>query len=59
MIPGWMSALAGSKSDLLARSQRLSTKKLQDVSAWRPTTPSIRDAWPTLVREFAADAPQE
>ncbi|HEV8218332.1 MAG TPA: NAD(P)-dependent oxidoreductase [Gemmatimonadaceae bacterium] len=54
MIPGWVSALAGSKSDLLGRSQRLSTKKLQDVSAWRPTTPSIRDAWPTLVREIAA-----
>ena len=59
MIPGWMSALAGSKSDLLGRSQRLSTKKLQDVSAWRPTTPSIREAWPTLVREIGAGASQE
>ncbi len=59
MIPGWLSALGGSKSDLLGRSQRLSAKKLQDVSAWRPTTPSIRDAWPTLVREIGAGAPQE
>jgi nucleoside-diphosphate-sugar epimerase len=59
MIPGWMAALAGSRSDQLGRSQRLSTKKLQDVSAWRATTPCIRDAWPTLVREFAAVAPQE
>jgi nucleoside-diphosphate-sugar epimerase len=57
MIPGWMAALGGSKSDLLGRSQRLSAKKLQDVSAWRPTTPSIREAWPTLVREIAAVAP--
>ena len=59
MIPGWMSALAGSKSDLLGRSQRLSTKKLQDVSAWRPTTRCVKDAWPTLVREIARGAPQE
>src|SRR4051812_33698576 len=61
MIPGWISALGGSKSDLLGRSQRLSAKKLQDVSAWRPTTPCIRDAWPTLVREVSAGtkAPQE
>jgi NAD dependent epimerase/dehydratase family enzyme len=58
-IPGWMAALGGSKSDLLGRSQRLSTKKLQDVSAWRATTPSVRDAWPTLVREIAAGAAQE
>lgn len=54
MVPGWMSALGGSKSDLLGRSQRLATKKLKDVSAWVPTTPSIKDAWPTLAREIAA-----
>jgi hypothetical protein len=58
MIPGWMSALGGSKSDLLGRSQRLSAKKLKDVSAWVPTTPCIKDAWPTLAREIAAVAPQ-
>ena len=59
MIPGWMTALGGSKSDLLGRSQRLSTKKLKDVSAWRPTTPSIKDAWPTLAREIVAVSAQE
>jgi nucleoside-diphosphate-sugar epimerase len=59
MIPGWIAALGGSKSALLSRSQRISNKKLKDVSAWAPTTPSVREAWPTLVREFGARADHE
>jgi len=49
-IPGWVAKLGGSMMELLARSQRISSQKLRENSDWQPATPSIRDAWPALVR---------
>jgi nucleoside-diphosphate-sugar epimerase len=54
MLPGWLVKVGGSMAELLARSQRISSRKLRDHSDWQPATPSIRDAWPALVKAAAA-----
>lgn len=50
MLPGWLVKLGGSRTELLGRSQRISSRKLRESSDWQPATPCIRDAWPALVR---------
>jgi nucleoside-diphosphate-sugar epimerase len=50
MLPAWLVKLGGSRTELLARSQRISSRKLRESSDWQPATPCIRDAWPALVR---------
>lgn len=55
-IPWWLAKLGGSTSELLARSQRLSNKKLREVTDWRPVAASVRDAWPRVVEEMSRAA---
>lgn len=56
MLPGWLVKIGGSTTELLSRSQRISSRKLRETSDWHPTAPSVRDAWPSIV---ASPAPQE
>jgi 2-alkyl-3-oxoalkanoate reductase len=55
-MPGWLIKIGGSTTELLSRSQRISSKKLRDTSDWHPATPSVRDAWPAII---ASPTPQE
>lgn len=42
-LPRWISRLAGSLGETLARSQRVSNAKLKRVSTWAPRYPSVRE----------------
>jgi nucleoside-diphosphate-sugar epimerase len=48
-VPGWMKWLLGSLGELMARSQRISNRKLKSVSSWTPKYPSVREGWPAVV----------
>ena len=52
-LPWWLVKLGGSTAELLSRSQRLSNKKLRDVTDWRPAVPSVKDAWPRVLEEIS------
>jgi nucleoside-diphosphate-sugar epimerase len=54
VLPAWLVKVGGSMTELLARSQRISSRMLGETSAWEPATPSIRDAWPALVQGTSA-----
>jgi nucleoside-diphosphate-sugar epimerase len=41
--PSWMSHLLGSLGETLARSQRVSNRKLRGASGWSPRFPSVRE----------------
>ena len=47
--PPWTAALAGSVGKMLARSVRISNRKLRDASDWAPVFPSVREGWPATV----------
>jgi nucleoside-diphosphate-sugar epimerase len=50
-MPRLLELLGGSSVALLARSQRISNHKLRDATGWRPSQPSVRDAWATLLTQ--------
>lgn len=51
-MPKVLELLGGSMVALLSRSQRLSNHKFREATGWKPATPSVRDAWPELVRQL-------
>jgi 2-alkyl-3-oxoalkanoate reductase len=51
--PPWMAHLFGSLGRLLARSQRISNKKLRAEIKWAPTYPSARAGWPATVEALS------
>jgi nucleoside-diphosphate-sugar epimerase len=48
-MPSWMTRLGGSAMRLLSRSQRISSTKLRQASAWTPRYRSAADAWPNVL----------
>jgi 2-alkyl-3-oxoalkanoate reductase len=48
--PAWFARLAGSLGETLARSQRISNRKLKAESGWTPGAPSAREGWRLVVR---------
>jgi 2-alkyl-3-oxoalkanoate reductase len=54
--PHWMAYLIGSVGPLLARSQRMSNRRLREATGWVPKYPSVRDGWPATWREWQAIA---
>jgi hypothetical protein len=42
ITPSWVPHLLGSLGETLARSQRLSNRKLRSASGWSPKYPSVR-----------------
>ena len=50
--PQWLARLGGSLGELLARSQRISNRKLRAESGWAPQYPSVREGWPVVVGEM-------
>lgn len=47
--PAGIEALLGSLGRMLARSLRISNRKLRESSDWRPKFPSVRDGWPDVI----------
>ncbi len=53
-LPAWSAPLLGVAGEVMARSLRLSNRKLRDTTGWRPTYPSMRSGWPALLAELEA-----
>ena len=47
--PPWLKYLLGSLGEMLARSLRISNRKLRDACGWAPRYPSMREGWPAVV----------
>lgn len=45
LAPPWMKYLFGSLGEMLARSVRISNRKLREECAWVPKYPSMREGW--------------
>jgi 2-alkyl-3-oxoalkanoate reductase len=50
--PGWLTPLFGSIGELLARSLRISNRKLRSASLWTPAFPSVREGWRAVVGQM-------
>jgi nucleoside-diphosphate-sugar epimerase len=46
--PAWMARLMGSMGEMLARSERISNRKLRAASGWAPKYPSVREGFRAL-----------
>jgi nucleoside-diphosphate-sugar epimerase len=47
--PAWVAHAFGSLGQLLARSQRISNRKLREATGWTPEYPSVREGWPAAL----------
>ena len=62
LIPGWVTALGGSMTELLSRSERMTNRKFKAACGWTPRWPSSRAGLPAAVNALlgwreAAEAP--
>jgi len=44
--------VGGKRASYLANSQRVSGKRFNEATGWRPAYPSVREGWPAVVREM-------
>jgi nucleoside-diphosphate-sugar epimerase len=51
-LPAWMVTMGGSALRLLARSQRISNRKLHEASRWSPRYASASSAWSDILAEL-------
>jgi 2-alkyl-3-oxoalkanoate reductase len=51
-LPLWATPFFGSVGDAMARSLRLSNRKLKQQTQWTPRYPSVRDGWPAVLRQM-------
>jgi nucleoside-diphosphate-sugar epimerase len=49
--PAWTTRLFGPAGEILARSQRISNRKLRDAAGFYPRYPSVREGWYSLSSE--------
>lgn len=54
--PKWFAFLAGSLGEMMARSLRISNRKLRAESVWSPKYTSVREGWRALVGELKETA---
>ena len=54
--PPWMTPLFGSLGQMMARSLRISNRRLRSLSTWAPEYPSVRQGWQALVPTLVAAA---
>jgi len=52
--PRWTTKLMGSLGGMLARSLRISNRKLRETTGWAPKWRSAADAWPSLLSDLHA-----
>jgi nucleoside-diphosphate-sugar epimerase len=50
--PLWMKHVFGSLGEMMARSLRISNRKLREACAWAPKYPSMREGWPAVLAEL-------
>lgn len=53
--PPWLAHLAGSLGETVARSQRMSNRKLRAECGWAPRYRSVREGWRAVVAELGSD----
>lgn len=51
-----MRHLAGSKVEILARSQRISNRRFRDAAGWSPRFPSVREGYPEVFAQIDGEA---
>jgi len=51
-LPNWVTPLFGSVGDAMARSLRLSNRKLRLATGWAPRFPSVREGWPAMLAQM-------
>jgi nucleoside-diphosphate-sugar epimerase len=51
-LPTWTTPLLGVAGAVVARSLRLSNRKLREASSWRPQFASMREGWPAMLAEL-------
>jgi 2-alkyl-3-oxoalkanoate reductase len=51
-LPNWMTSLLGSVGETMARSLRLSNRKLRGATDWAPRLPNVRDGWPVMLAQM-------
>jgi nucleoside-diphosphate-sugar epimerase len=54
-LPWWITRLMGSMGELMARSERISARKLRDETGWKPKYPSVREGWRTTLEALRRD----
>ena len=55
--PKWAAFVAGSLGEMMARSLRISNRKLRAESGWAPKYPSAREGWRAVAGELKETAP--
>jgi nucleoside-diphosphate-sugar epimerase len=50
--PAWVRFPGGSLGELMARSVRVSNRRLRAASSWRPRYPSLREGWRAIVGQL-------
>jgi len=55
MLPPWTAFLFGSLGEMLARSQRMSNRKLRDATGWEPRHRSVKSGFPAAVEAMRAE----
>jgi nucleoside-diphosphate-sugar epimerase len=48
-LPAWTAPLFGAVGPTMARSLRISNRKLKDATSWAPRFPSVREGWPEVL----------
>jgi len=49
LAPSWLARLLGSVGETLARSQRISNRKIKAESDWTPRYPTLREGWKAVL----------
>ena len=57
LLPAWLAGLMGPLGETLARSLRISNRKLRTASGWAPQYPSVREGWRAVLREVPGVQP--
>lgn len=55
ILPTWLTYFGGTPARVLARSLRMSNRKLEASSAWKPKFRSVREGWPSAIAPFIAE----
>ena len=51
-LPAWITPLFGSVGEAMARSLRLSNRKLKSATPWAPRFPSVYEGWPAMLAQM-------
>jgi nucleoside-diphosphate-sugar epimerase len=55
-LPTWTTPLFGSVGETMARSLRLSNRKLRNATNWAPRFPGVREGWPAMLAQMKEPA---